>query len=269
MVNNKLTILDGFGINKYVPEVIEMAKPKYIHDFEIQVHGYKMNVLRAEWEKSHMICNVPGRGQGFKYPYTQSDYDEACSKYTELIKNNEFFEKWLLEYEMNRNSIDKIYWKSKEICDFMNVIPFTPSVMINLSPDWAGIKRTESNKVTILKGIIDKYMQEGWYDKWEYVIECGSEGEHIHAHIVAHMNVTRLKSVETHIAKGRHSVQLQKYGKKLKGMEGIIKGVGIQSTLLRTPEIVNDKLKYLIEEHKPEGHKNHHIIDDCLVSGSL
>lgn len=266
-MNNKLFILDE-GINKMCPEVIDMGKPIYIHDFEMKLYKYKMEVLRAECDKSNMIITTC-RGQEFKHPFNQTDYEQACLKFTNLKKDNEFFEKWLMEYEMNRNSIDKMHWKSKEICDFMEVIPFSPSVMINISPDWSGIKRTESNKVTILKGIIDNYLKEGWYDKWDYVIECGSEGDHIHAHIVAHMNITRLKSTETHLSKGRHSVQLMKYGKKLKGMEGILKGVGIQKTFLRTPEMVSDKLKYLIEEHKPLGHKNHHVIDDCFVSGSL
>lgn len=266
MVNNKLYILDE-GQNKMCPEVIEMTKPKYIHDFEYKLLCYKTKRILLKQDRDRMITSNRYGGQEYASGYNKEKYDKACLDYN--CNYNEFFEKWLMEYEMNKNSIDKIHWKSKEICDFMDVIPFTPSVMINISPDWSGIKRTEKNKVNILKGIIDNYMKEGWYDRWDYVIECGSEGDHIHAHIVAHMNVTRLKSTETHLAKGRHSVQLIKYAKKLKGMEGIIKGIGIQKTFLRTQELVDDKLKYLKEEFKPQGHTNHHVIDDGYVVGSL
>lgn len=176
-------------------------------------------------------------------------------------------------YKWNTNESNKYMIRfagdEKTIYDYLEIIPFTPSVMINISPDWSNIKRSNSNKVTILKTIIDNYMQEQWYDKWEYVIENGSDGTHIHAHIVAHMNVNRLKSVESHLKKGNHTQQLKKYAKKLKGMEGIIKGSSVQKVFLRTEEIVNDKLLYLHEDTKPEGHKNKSVIENGFVSGCL
>lgn len=266
MVCNILKILDE-GQIKMCPEC-KMGKPKYVYDFEYQILKYKHDLMKAEFDKNNMIIST-ARGQCYKYPHKQSDYEEACLKYNTLY-NNVFFQKWLMEYEMNRNAIPKIFWDCKEICNFMNVIPFTPSVMINISPDWKD-NRCNKTKIKILKFIIDSYMKEGWYDKWEYVIENGSDGTHIHAHIVAHMNVERLKSVETHLRKGNHFNQIKKYAKKCgsEGMEGIIKGSGVQKTFLRTQELVDDKLKYLQEEHKPEGHKNLSVIEDGYVSGCL
>ena len=68
------------------------------------------------------------------------------------------------------------------------------------------------------------------------------------------MTTKRPKSAEAHLKKGNHSQQLKKYAKKIKGMEGIIKGSSVHKIFLRTEEIVKDKLLYLHEETKPDGH---------------
>ena len=162
------------------------------------------------------------------------------------------------------------YWNEKEILDYLKIIPFTPSAMINISPDWKSVeKRTNCNKVKILKLIIENYLKEQWFDKWSYVIENGSEGDHIHAHLVGHMNVSRLKSCESHLARGNQTQQLKKHANKIKGMQGLIKGVSVQKCILRNEQLVKDKLDYLIEEHKPVGHKNKSIIPDGFMTGSL
>eukprot|EP01043_Picozoa_sp_COSAG02_P052351 COSAG02_NODE_5624_length_4175_cov_1.970069_2_plen_87_part_00 len=69
--------------------------------------------------------------------------------------------------------------------------------MINISPDWkSGEKRTTTQQIKLLKLIIEQYLQESErYDYYSYVIENGAQGDHIHAHIVAHINRRLLKSV--------------------------------------------------------------------------
>jgi len=269
MVCKLFEILDENEIKQLSKIEYIMAKPEYIYDFENEIRKYKIQCLRAEWDKNAMIVTVPGRGQGFKYPFTQSDYDTVCTEYNTLI-NNDFMQKWLLEWECNKNSMPKMFWKYKTICDYMNVIPFTPSVMINISPDWSESKlTTEFGRTAVLKKLIDSYMQEQWYEKWEYVIENGSDGKHIHAHIVAKMNTKRLKSVESHLKKGNNTQQLKKYAKGIKGIQGCIKGNSVQKVFLRTEEIVKDKLLYLHEDTKPQGHKNQSIIKDGYIVGCL
>lgn len=98
------------------------------------------------------------------------------------------------------------------------------------------------------------------YDKYSYCIENGSTGTNIHAHVVAHFNPKLVKSLNTHLAKGNHTQQIKKLNNKVKGMEGVIKGNSVQKIFLRTEEIVSDKLDYLVEDLKPEGHKNKSII---------
>lgn len=272
MVNHKNKILDE-GNFKFVAECIEMKKwyetdslyfifatsdRKYDKK---QVRDDNLNDIYIECENEHYI--EPSR----KF----IAWKEKCFKESMLgglIPNDNY----RFSTDPYKECVQE-FWNHQEILDYMKIIPFTPSVMINISPDWncsdLARDRPESAKIHILKGIIDNYMKEGWYDYWKYVIECGSEGNHIHAHIVAHMNPQRLKSVETHLRKGRHTPQLIKYGNHLKGMRGIIKGVSVQKVFLRTEELVKDKLDYLLEEKKPEGHKNLKILKDCLISGEL
>lgn len=162
------------------------------------------------------------------------------------------------------------------IYDYLGIKKFTPSVMINISPDW-GDEIMDVNGDEWGTGIIDDfrstiegYLAEGnRYDYYSYVIECGGEGTHLHAHIVAHINPKLQKSVEKHLAKGNHTIQIRKRANKLKGMEGTIKGVGVQKIFLRNEELVKDKLDYLIEELKPDGHKNKYVIGDGRVDKIL
>ena len=49
----------------------------------------------------------------------------------------------------------------------------------------------------------------------------------------------------------------------------MIKGVSVQKIFVRTEEILKDKLDYLHEERKPDGHKNLSVIVDGFVKGEL
>lgn len=153
------------------------------------------------------------------------------------------------------------------ILDYLEIIPFTPSVMINISPNWgiAKDKMSDKTKAKRLESVINDYMKiDSRYDYYSYVIECGSSGNHIHAHIVAHVNPKLVKSVvrgkNSHIGKGcRLPGALNTQGGK-RGIKGVFSGKGISTTILNCQELVNDKLDYLTEEKKPEGHKNKYLI---------
>lgn len=269
MVNNLFEVLNGFNINDKLNIIEYNMKPNYIYQFENILHDYKYKLNNLEMQKDAMIIkNDWRRGQYFRAPWTQNDYDKICEKYNNL-KSDEFLNEWSVY-----DKIPKFLWKNKKICEYLDVIPFTPSIMINISPDWNSIpdRMTQNRQIKILEGIIEKYMEESQrYDKYSYVIENGFDGKNIHAHIVAHVNPRIQKSVYTHIDKNKHVYQIQKYAKKLnfKGADKLIKNNSIQRTWIRTEEILNDKLDYLIEEKKPEGHKNHSVIGDGRVDRVL
>lgn len=185
-------------------------------------------------------------------------YDE---KFTSVLKQEHTygFDGW---HQQDKHIIS-VNWGWQKMFDYLGIIPFVPSVMINISPDWSGfdLDNCQSVKIKNLSKIIEGYLGEGErYTKASYVIENGSSGKFIHAHVVAEMNPKLIKSVNTHLAKGNHTQQLIKQSKKVKGMEGTIKGVSVHKVFLRTEELVSDKLDYLEESKKPEGHKNHSVI---------
>jgi hypothetical protein len=163
-------------------------------------------------------------------------------------------------------NIDKIK-DSSRISKIMNVIPFYPSVMINISPAWKGDfgKNALTDKLMIknFQKVIDSYinestMNEKRYTKYKYCLECGSDGDFLHAHIVAEINPKILKSMKSHFSKNGHNQQLQKYWKKyFKGGQGPIKGkYAISRNLINNRIMLEDKLAYLIESNKQEGHQN-------------
>lgn len=161
------------------------------------------------------------------------------------------------------------------IYDYLDILPFYPCIMINISPDWKGKecdKFARVKTIPLFTQVIDNYLQTcARYSKWQYVIESGSDDDFIHAHIVAEFNKDCIKSVETHIRKGNHQQELRKIWNKLmpKGKQGKLKGkFAIQSTILRNEQLRDDKYQYLIESNKPVGHKNK-VNLDLLFSGSL
>lgn len=208
------------------------------------------------------------------------EYEEDNPNYkavTGIIKD--WWQKWepggdmhtLFYYQPKRlriqrlESWDAFYEKEKEtIYRFLGRIPYNPSVMINISPNWKGHYGQDPFNDEMMterfQEVIDKYLKaSNRYSKYKYVLECGGDGDHLHAHIVAEIREGMYKSVMTHINKGNHAVELRKIWDKAmpKGKQGLIKGKhSVQRIILRNELLRNDKLDYLIEEKKPEGHKN-------------
>ena len=127
------------------------------------------------------------------------------------------------------------------------------------------IGKINQHKVDTFTKVIGSYLMEGWYSEGSYVIETGGEGDMLHAHLVLRYDNSPkgFKSTKSHLAKGNHSQQLNKWWNKLfdpkgsKGYQGLIKGkYAVQKIFLNANEMILDKLAYLEESKKPEGHKN-------------
>lgn len=178
---------------------------------------------------------------------------------------------------------------TEDINAYLDIIPFTPSIMLNISPNWKGkyhvidddtephekeyLLLENQRMEEALQMLVETYMREcNRFDYYDYVMEVGSEGNHLHAHIVGHVNPRLIRSVcgdstkgstkTSHFGKGNHVQQLLKISKGLKGIKGYVTRYGIQSSILRKDYLVNDKLDYLYEEKKPEGHKNLYVLWD-------
>lgn len=193
------------------------------------------------------------------------------NKYYEYVKHTNFdysFNemRWKLKKcEANQYIIDEYesiwmkHWRLQELQQYLGCEPMGNYVMINISPNWKGQKITQ-HKVTTFTKIIGYYLAEGWYSEGCYAIESGGEGDMLHAHLVLRYDNSPkgFKSTKSHLAKGNHSQQLNKWwNKEFKGDQGLIKGkYAIQKIFLNSNEMILDKIAYCEESQKPEGHKN-------------
>lgn len=248
--------------SKYYVEQSNMKKPLHIYEFDSKIQLMNLKFIETE---SFARNNLIGDGHFNGGQRWRKPSDEAT--YTALLRECEEYEKdtFLFNYRYETECTDKSSFWSKAMCDYMNVKKFVPAVMINISPDWSkGQSVGEATRTKVLSKIVEDYLSElhggePRYTHASYIIECGGHGGHTHAHVVAHFNPKILKSVETHIRKNKMTDQLMKYP-KTGGSRGIIQRPGISRTLLRTQHLIDDKLLYLQEEHKPEGHKNRKVI---------
>lgn len=212
--------------------------------------------------------------------YTRKESKDYCkieqfivAKYDYLERGNEGFGGWAF---MNKkrtkvcNNYEKVLrkWNDifclKELLEYTGRLPFEPWIMINISPNWKGQKITP-DMICDLKNTITEYLKEGWYSRWEYALESGSDGDFLHGHIVAKLgsSVKELARVKGHCwgKKMNHQQQLYKYAKKTKCLSSALKsGSGIvQKIIINHPDMLKDKRNYLYESKKPNGHKNKKI----------
>jgi len=269
MVKKTFEILNGFNIIDKL-SIIEYMKI----DRESQLKNAVLKILQdavpevngCEYDDVLNLVQIKKRNDYFKIP--SGIVAKILEKYYELGSfGYHLNEEYMIGYD--HYTIFTTHMSGCDIFEYAGIEPFSPSVMINISPDWKCLsdRTSPARRIKILEGLINNYMLEGErYDKYSYAIENGADGDNIHAHVVAHINPKLIKSVETHLGKGTHRYQIAKYAKKLNlmGADGLIKGASVQKTFLRNSKLVEDKLDYLIEDKKPLGHKNASIITDRI-----
>lgn len=224
-----------------------------------------------------------------KLPTFMDDWTtQTEERYVRLIAQRDRFDETIKKYQKRWTMAHgpRLYEirNDNTIRNYMGVQPFQHSVMINISPDWKGVYGqngvTDQMMVKGFKKVIEGYMNEGRWERWAYVLECGSEGDHLHAHIVAEVKPDRVKDTfgfgrpkgsknTSHLGKGAHVPQLKKHWKANmpERYHKCFKSQGVQKTNLTNEIIRLDKLDYLIEEKKPIGHKNKKIVKNGYYSG--
>ena len=270
MVRNINMVLDA-GENKYLPEV-KMTKNQ-VEDIHKRILSLSRETIKRPpvWDSDEEEYIDEGNempNPDYKRPTPIIDKWIALDK--------QYWDDWALECGY-KTYIKKLTARrgrilddpnySRKIYDYLGIIPFNPCVMINISPNWKGpgISTVDQYR-QLLDRTITTYLQScNRYSKYRYCLECGGDGDFLHAHIVAEINPDLSKSVKTHINKGNHKYELikawNKHTKelniKMKGIEGFLKGkFAVQRIMLNTIEMRDDKLKYLHEENKPDGHTN-------------
>lgn len=139
-----------------------------------------------------------------------------------------------------------------------DIKPINPAVMINICPAWKGTLPTH-NMIIKFQRAIQQYADECNSSRWEkiqYILEDGPDGDHLHLHGVFHINPLQIKSVETHLKKSKHVRQIQKHMRGCLGEDWGQLNINIQTSILRTENLINDKIAYLDPDNKPLGHEN-------------
>ena len=158
----------------------------------------------------------------------------------------------------------------EELHEYYNMEIFNDCIMLNISPKWPGgvggvIGGIEDKiRIKFLKIVIEKFIHDKRnFSKYKFVIECGKEGTHIHAHCVLELEPSKLKSLNTWLSKGKHHRDLRTIWDKIAKQEDCAEFVGaikekpaLQTQILRTSTLRDDKLDYLVEENKPLSHQN-------------
>lgn len=184
--------------------------------------------------------------------------------------------------------------KLKELERYYNITPFIPFLCINISPDWKAVDlllnklnpnfHEEDRQLAYAKILVainqDFAECSKRFSKYNYAVECGKTGKHVHSHAVGQINPDMLATVITQKNKGnlaRSIRTLAKGGAKRvfdtlpidcshngwqekEFIHAIIKSLdsqySIQINIIRKRDFLQEKLDYLIEELKPMDHKN-------------
>ena len=139
--------------------------------------------------------------------------------------------------------------------EYYDIERYNRCIMFNISPNWKGdlnIKKRDHLAKTLLE-----FCGLQYFSRYSFAIECGGDGDFIHAHAVLELNPQALASATTWIKKGNHNRSFRKLWDKAEGFRGLVKGRhSLQTMYLNASNIRDDKLNYLIEDRKPADHKN-------------
>lgn len=207
-------------------------------------------------------------------PDSLHDFMTKCKDYDRRYPTPDCLERFEFHAKNMLNQFGEKY-----IYEYLEKEPFRRCIMINISPNWKlvndvpGVDYSGRNQKMrdFIYRVCEMYLSSCLrYTRWKYVLECGSEGNFIHAHIVAEINKDHYKSVMAHIKKGNVNAELRKcWNRELRKelppggaledhswFNGLKGKWGVKTILLNNAEILKDKLNYLHEELKPESHKN-------------
>ena len=201
MVNNNNVILDE-GKLKYTREV-KMSK-KFVS---------LEKAVRNKCEETYTIKVFDDNICDFTSEEIINDdvkpWPPKIAYYFKTIKESEEQNPWYWTAKKLKISWKRFQLENLDLIrEYLGIIPFVPSIMINISPDWKGKqcdKYARVKTIPLFKKVIETYLNTcKRYQKWKYCIESGSNDDFIHCHIVAQYNKDILKSVETHVRKGNH-----------------------------------------------------------------
>ena len=152
---------------------------------------------------------------------------------------------------------------SSEIFDYIDIVPWSQyAVMINISPNWKG--NVNTTKIKLISNFYEAMGALPRYKNLAYVVECGANGDFVHGHGVLEFDtkyshrpkiIQHMKSNINKEIKKIWDIEANKlcprYADKVAA-----KGPSINRSIITNNDVFRDKLAYLIEDNKPQDHKN-------------
>lgn len=262
--SNPFEILNGYG------NILEL---KY---FEYHMSGLKTNRHRQAWiDFTQKVSEYETLWNDYKklkdqlnceanLAYNQKNYDLCRAKCDENFKRQKELDEFFGDVSPFSyfNRINKMNTGDKEyiIAKLYDIKPFIHQYMINISPRWNSEHEPSNIEIKLFRKCTLEYLNQGvkggWWESGFFTLESGGTGKHLHAHLVLKPNKEILKSVDSYMD-GNHSSGFTKIFSKHMGEYGECKGrFAIQKKVLRNEELIDDKIDYLLENMKEEGHKN-------------
>lgn len=250
---------------KSVP-IIKMTKKGYLLFDKYKLEQYQMEQLQNELEINKSIyTEYKQKLDEYEFllskcdpedPYDLPTMGDRILSKPKLPSRPDLNADELIKLK-NFNFLDKYYKPSMDefLYKYYNIKPYIPHVMLNISPKWDKNNLDMEACYLALLNVFKSYMKEEWYDEWYYTIESGGNGDHPHLHAVCRFNKNKgIKSCYSHVSKNWKR-QILKYS-KAEGLEGVVLKPGLQSILINSEELLPEKLDYLVESKKPDGHQN-------------
>jgi len=211
----------------------------------------------------------------YKYNALSTLKDHTEYKPNNIFTYDEFqyYKRWYNEYETDRMQgwrktrsepilFNKLCLDS-EIFDYIDIVPWSQyAVMINISPNWKG--NINKTKIKLIENFYEAMGQLPRYKNLAYVVECGAEGNFVHGHGVLEFDtayshkkkiIQHMKSNINKEIKKIWDIEADKLCKRYKDMV-LDKGPSINRSIITNNDVFRDKLAYLIEDNKPQDHKN-------------
>lgn len=297
MVHNHSIVLDG-GVNKNIHEVIvnmfdEDIKKEWFK-VSCDVHECLSNIESCKGQLDRIRQERPQpherrwkfNSEGFARVHS-ANFAECEHWYKRQLEQVEILDRfdpdeWIRYRPHWTSASDAEKKKQYEYAHkYLNIEKFIPFICINVSPNWKSINRsgkpTDKTRAVFHEAIQRFGECSKRFVQLHYVLECGSEGNHLHAHIVAKINPDMEKTCITQLRKGNLSRSFRKFFTQAckdldfaqnepEGIGGIVEGkFAIQFSLMRKKEFWVDKIDYLVEDRKPADHKNQYVLEEKRV----
>ena len=175
----------------------------------------------------------------------------------------EYYKRWKTEWEFEgkKECLFCMLCPKEEIYRYCDMIPFEFAVMINLSPNWKG--NVNTTKIKILESFIDRFSSLPRFKNHAFAIECGEFGDFPHLHAVLEFDLKYMhkKAIYQYMKSNIHA-EIRKKWRKVSGeihkpyIKLLDASVAIHCSIITNNDVFRDKLAYLIEDNKPEEHKN-------------